>query len=442
MLNFNFLQEEIMNKVIIISIMALVCPFILKAQVHSLNELQPITINKGELLDYSTVISGVKINGEDAEIIVNLPNTSILAEGQHKLVVTAMTFSGYTETKETELNVGNSNSLSNPPQFTGVADHTFSEGELFRPAKDVAAVSGDGKKLKVAVNIKYPEHLAPGTHDIYFTAVDKNGVSSSEHALLTVNPVSDSLRKMEWARLGAFLYDKYIEPSRLDPYMKKDADGNITTNIFKAFSYSPTLHGITAELFYKDVKYDQLSFDALPIKIEPLMARVMMILKELHHHRFLWKDQQLVIVQVALRGTLDRSGETAYTKDRGIHAFRIPVSVFRKDNYQTYLTAALQGLSDMETKIVSRSDGKGFLTHKLYDDSDGTGIKIMYLQDLREGYYGAYKTEWQNGNVTFEENFNMQMYQNELDTLNARFKNWDFGCFTNPALPFIKQQSN
>jgi hypothetical protein len=431
-----------MKKLIFLSVIAVICPFLLKGQVHSLNGIQPISISQGELLDYSTVINNVKLNGEDAEIIVNLPNTSILSAGQHKLVFTAMTFSGYTETKETDLNVGNSNPLNDIPQFTGVGDHTFSEGELFRPAKAVSATSKSGKKLQVYINVQYPEHLAPGTHDIYFTAIDENGKSATEKANATVNAVSDSTKKLEWARLGSFLYDKYFEPARLDPYMKKDGNGNLNTKIFKTFSYSPTLHGITAELFYLDVKYDQLAFDSIPIKIEPLMARMMMLLKELHHHRFLWKHLQVVIVQVALRGTLARSGETAYTKDRGVHAFRIPVSIFKKENYQTYFTAALQGLADMETKIFSRSDGKGFLTHKLYDDSAVSGIKIMYLQDLREGYYGAYKTEWQNGNVTFEENFDMQMYKDELNALITKFNNWDFGYFNNPSLPYIKQQSN
>jgi hypothetical protein len=429
-----------MRSFIFLGILGLLCPFILKGQVHSLSDLQPVTINKGELLDYSTVINDVKLNGEDAEITVNLPNTSVLAEGQHKLVVTAMTFSGYTETKETELNVGNTNPLSDLPAITGAADHTFSEGELFRPALDVKAVSSSGKELEISANIKFPEHLAPGTHNYYLTAVDDEGRSATEKTVLTVEGVSDKIRKAEWARLGAFLYKKYVEPSRLQPYMKYNDDGTMKTKVFKTFSYSPTLHGITAEFFYHDVKYDQLSFDPIPIKVEPLMARMMMILKELHHHRFLWKDQQLVIVQVALTGTLDRQ-DTNYLKDRGVHAFRIPVSIFRKTNYQTYLTEALQNLSDMKTEIVPRSDGKGYLSHKLYEDGD-TGIKIMFLQDLREWYYGAYQEDWQNGIVTFEENFDIKMYKDELDTLTERFSRREFGCFTNPVLPFIKQRSH
>jgi len=411
------------------------------SQVHSLADINPISIAKGELLDYATVVDNVKINGEDAVVSVNLPNTSLLAEGHHKLVFTALTFSGVTETQEVDLNVGNSNPLSNVPVITGVADHAFSEGRLFCLAKAVSASSSTGAKLQVSVNIQYPEHLDPGVHKIYYTAVDKDGKSATKAGSVTVSPVTDSIKKAEWARLGGFLYEKYFEPSRLDPYMKKDANGNVTTKIFKTFSYSPTLHGITAELFYLDIKYDQLSIDPFPIKIEPLMGRMFLLLRELHHHRFLWKQRKMIIVQIAMRGTLDRAGQTAYTKDRGIHSFRIPVSIFKKDNFDKYLVEALEGLESMPTKIFARTDGKGHLSHKLYDDS-ATGIKILFLEDLREGYYGAFKADWQAGNVTFEENFNVQMFKDEYNAVKNRFKSWDFGYYTNPVLPLIKQQSN
>ena len=395
-----------------------------------LEDLSDLSIALGEQVDFSSIIDGVILDGEPATVTPNFPDTSILASGRHLLVYTAMTFSGEMTTKAVNLDVENATPLNDPPTISGVANHTFSQGRLFDLLKGVSANSIAGEPLVCTANIPYPEHLALGTNTIYFTTVDVDGKSAVASATLTVLPIEEKFRKAEWARLGNFLYEKYFEPARLTPYMREDI------KIIKSFSYSPTEHGIVADIAYHNVEFDMLSFDPIPMKVEPLTARMLLLLRELHHHRYLWQDQEKIIFEIATRGVQSGTGNI---KERGLYSVYIPVDVFKEDDFDQTIIAALQSLSEMPTTLTGRVDGKGKISHKLYEDPT-SGIKILFMVDLVEGFASNYNTQWYNGEVTLEENFDIDMLKSEYTAVCQRFDRHEFGCFTNPKLPFIKQQ--
>jgi hypothetical protein len=396
----------------------------------SLDELGELNIAVGERVDFSTVVGTVTVDGEAAQVAPNFPDTSVLAQGRHTLVYTAMTFGGKTAFKQTWLNVGGTTPLQDVPVMTGVADRTFSQGRIFDLLKGIEARAADGEPLVCRPNIPYPEHLAPGTHTVYFTTVDAAGKSAVQNATLTVLPTDEATRKAEWARLGNFLYEKYFEPAQLAPYLGSGA------KTIKTFSYSTTEPGIVADLAFRGAEFDMLTFDPVPMKIEPLCARMLLLLKELRHHRYLWLDQQKVVFAVELRGKQQGTGDI---KERGVYSVHIPADVFKRETFDQDVLAAFQSLSDMATSLKTRTDGKGKISRKLYEDT-GTGIKILFMEDLIEGFAWNYRTRWQNGEVTLEENFDSAMFRNEYETATARFERGEFGRFTNPKLPFIKQQ--
>jgi hypothetical protein len=404
--------------------------------VHDLVSLSDINIAKGEKIDFASVINGVSIAGETGEVVVNFPDTSILADGIHQLVFTVLTFSGKSSTRTVNLTVGNGGNLTGVPQFTNISNVTFKKGSMLNLKKDVIALDSSGENIQYSTNIRFPEHLSEGLHKIYYTAIDKSGKSAVQSCEVTVESVTDKLRKVQWARLGDFLYTKYFEPSRLTPYMKTDSNGNITSKIIKTFSYSPVLNAVTAEIFYNDIKYDQLAFPVSPIKLESLMARMFLLLNELQHNRFLWIDKSMIVVQVAMRGSIDRSGvsENTYFKDRGFHSIRIPVSIFKKKNFITYIFKAFNDLATLPTVIKRRNDGKGYIVHKLLDGKDDN-ITILFIEDMREDYYPHFKADFKSGIITLEENVDLNMLQDEFDSNWERFENMDFGRFTEPALP-------
>jgi hypothetical protein len=396
----------------------------------SLDELGELNIAPGERVDFSTIVGTVSVDGEPAEVAPNFPDTSVLVPGRHTLVYTAMTFGGKTATKQTFLNVGGTDPLAGVPVMTGVAARTFSQGRIFDLLKGVEARSAGGEPLVCRTSIPYPEHLAPGEHTVHFTAVDGDGKSAVASATVTVLPVDETTRKAEWARLGNFLYEKYFEPARLAPYL---GDGAKT---IKTFSYSTTEPGIVADVAFRGAEFDMLTFDPVPMKIEPLCARMLLLLKELRHHRYLWLDQEKVVFAVELRGKQQGSGDM---KERGIYSVHIPADVFKKETFDEDVIAAFQALSAMPTDLKGRTDGKGKISRKLYDDA-ATGIKILFMEDLIEGFASNYNTRWRNGEVTLEENFDSTMLGSEYEAVTARFARGEFGRFTNPKLPFVKQQ--
>jgi len=403
--------------------------------VHDLVSLSDITISQGESLDFSTVIDGVTLDGETAEISVNFPDTSILADGIHKLVFTALTFSGKSRTRSVNLNVGIGGNQTGVPQFANISDATFKKGSMFNLRENVIAVDSGGANVPFSTNITFPEHLTEGLHRIYYTAIDKSGKSAVQSCEVTVESVSEKVRKVQWARLGDFLYTKYFEPSRLTPYMKTDSNGNITSKVIKTFSYSPVLNAITAEIFYNNIEYDQLAFPVSPIKLESLAARMFLLLNELRHNRFLWLDKDMIIFQIAMRGSINRSGidKNKYFKDRGFHSVRIPVSIFKKKNFITYIFKAFQDLATPPSVIKRRNDGKGYIVHKLLD-GQGQDITILFIEDMREGYYPEFKSDFKNGLITLEENADMNILQSEFDLNWKRFEDMEFGRFSDPAL--------
>ncbi len=404
------------------------------AMVTNLVDLTPLTIALGESVDFSTFVDTVQVGGKSAKVSVNFSDTSQLAEGRHALVYTAMTFDGLTQVLETTLDVSTTNAWVDAPIFSGLEDTLFSRGRLLNLRAVAYAEAASGKRLAYGVSVEYPEHLAPGIHAVYYTAIDENGKSAVEKISLTVDPVTDEIRRLEWARLGKHLYAKYFEPTRYTPYID-DPD-----TAFKIFSYSPTESSITADLTFREVYYDALSFYAFPVKIEPMTARMLLLLKELQHHRYLWIDQDKIMIGIAQRGFLVRSGQPNRRKDRGIYSLRIPVDIFKKETFDYDVGVALRRLAELPVDLYARSDGKGNISHKLYTDPD-SGIEVLFMVDLEAGYVAAYLSEHSAGTVTFEENFDYDQFQNKYDQEIIRLNNGEFGRFNNPKLPFIEQQN-
>ena len=408
-------------------------PVLTKAGTTNLADLTPLSIALGEQVDFSALTDSVQIGGKPAEVHANFTHTSRLAPGRHTLVYTAMTFDGVTQVLETTLDVSGMSALVDAPSFAGLTNVVFSQGRLFNLRAAARADAASGEKLPYAVSVEFPEHLAPGVHAVYYTAIDENGKSTTEKVNVTINPVSDAIKRLEWARLGKHLYAKYFKPARYASYI----DNQDTA--FKVFSYSPTESAITADLTFREVSYDALSFSAIPIKIEPLTARMILLLKELHHHRYLWIDQEKIMVGVVQRGFLARAGNPRRRKDRGIYSMRIPIEIFKKADFDQDVSEALRKLSELPVDLRNRSDWKGNISHKLYTDPN-TGIVTLFMVDLEQSYVAAYLSFYNAGQVTFEENFNYTMFKNEFDQGVAQLNNGEFGRFTNPKLPFIEQQ--
>jgi hypothetical protein len=396
----------------------------------SLDGLGEMNIAPGERVDFSTVVGTVTVDGEPAEVVPNFSDTTVLAPGRHTLVYTATTFGGKTAVKQTFLNVGSNTPLSDTPSISGMGDQTFSKGRIFDLLKGVEARAMDSEPLVCRVSISHPEHLALGTHTVYYTTMDADGKSSVVSAVLTVLPVEKKIRHAESEQQGNFLYEKYFEPDRLAPYFRDEG------KTIKTFSYSETENGIVADVAYRNTEFDMLTFDAVPMKIEPLCARMLLLLRELRHHRYLWLDQQKIVFAVELRGTQQGTGDR---KERGVYSCYIPVDVFKKENFEQKILNAFQALSNMPTELKNRIDNNGRISRKLYEDS-ATGIKILFMEDLIEGFAWNYNTRWNNGEVTLEENFDFAMFRDEYQAQATRFERGEFGRFTNPKLPFIKQQ--
>lgn len=415
-------------------VLAFFLPLSVGATATHLVELTPLSIAVGEAVDFSTIVDTVQVGGQPAKVHANFTDTSRLAAGRHTLVYTAMAFNGLTQVKEVTLDVGTTNALTAVPIFTGLADAAFSQGKLLNLRSAVRAVAAAGKNLAYEVSIEYPEHLAPGTHTVYYTTVDEDGKSTVEKIQLSIDPVTDEVRRLEWARLGAHLYEKYFEPARYSSSI------NPAQPIFKFFSYSPTEAGITVDLTFRSVHFDSLSFDPFPIKIEPLMGRMLLLLEELHHHRYLWLDQEKIVIGLAQRSFLLRAGAPAYRKDRGIYSMRIPVETFKNADFDDAMCTALRKLSELPVDMQNHLDGKGeVVSHKLYTDSD-SGITTLFMVDYGRSFVSTYRTAHTAGELTFEENFDYTLFKSEYDSGVERLKNLDFGRFTNPKLPFIEQQ--
>jgi hypothetical protein len=400
------------------------------AGVTNLNDLAELNIAEGERVVFSNIVDEVVISGEVAKVTANFVDTSVLAAGRHRLVYTAMTFDGMTAVKETFLNVGGSGPLSDVPVISGVSNHVFSESRRFDMLRTVEARAAAGEPLVCRVNVPWVEQLAPGVHSIYYTAVDAAGKSAVTNCLVTVLPLAEKFRRAEWSLLGRALYIKYFESERLQPYFQSSVD------IVKVFTYgSPqTEPGISAHVSFRDVEFDMLSFGAHPMKVEALAARMTALLEELRHHRRIWYDQPYITFAVDIRGF---QAGTDNKKERGLYSVRIPNAVFRRDDFGAVLLGAFKSMPKAEFR--SRSDNKGKVCHNLYTDPQ-SGIRILFEQDLIEGFAWDYKSRWKRGEVTLEEFFDADMFGSELSKVMQRFRAGGFGAFTDPILPFIKQQ--
>lgn len=401
----------------------------------SMSQLGPVSISQGEQLDFKSLVDVVQLDdGEEAVVTANFSDTSELAPGRHRLVYTAITFTGRTETVVTTLDVANSTPLQDVPVFSNLVDKTFYQGDCFNLKKEPVAVDVNGTQVFYTVSVEYPEHLCPGAHTVWFTAVDDQGRSAVTNISVTVLAMEEKFRRAEWVRLGKYLYEKYFEPSRLAPYKES------TFSKYLAFSYSPetTMNGIVADVVLRGVKYDWLETNSCPIKVEELTARMLGLLTELRHHRYLWQDSPNIIFEVEERGHLNRSGESAVTKERGLYAVVIPNSIFRQDDFDVEICNALQELATASGGISGRNDGKGATSHCHITASNG--IEILFMQDLIEYAWWSYKSRWEDGSISLEDKFIYPMFYNEYQNVKARLESGGFGRFTNPKLPMLKMQ--
>jgi hypothetical protein len=416
--------------------LSVLCFYILAAavfsQVHELNLIQPVHIAEGETLNISDIVDQVMIDGENTVVSINYPDTSVLASGRHTLVFTAETFTGKTECFETTLDVGNSDPLRNIPVIRGIENYHISCGKLLDLKLNCEAFDSNNNPIEVFTNITSPEHLSPGIHSIYYTAVDSDGKSCVEKITLTADEVPMNYRRYEWAELGRHLYNKYFEPERYE----NDLDG-----AYPYFIYSTpdsTEPGIQILMFFENTRYDYFSFDSAPLKIESLMARLILLLKELRHHRYLWIDQPQIVISLSEFMPFqitDSAGKIQDVhKDRGIYGLTIPKSVFMKSNFDKYVSDTLKRMSEQPLNEPTRR-----IRHHMFLDNS-TGIKVLYYQMHSGTLFDEYKTRIESGEVTIEENFDYNMFLNEYNQCKIRFISGEFGRFTNPKAPLLNYE--
>jgi len=402
------------------------------SQVHNLNQIQPLHISQGESIVVADIVNNVTVNGDDAVVSVNYADTSILASGRHEIVFTAMTFSGETECFETTLDVDNSNTQTNIPTIQGLKNYEISQGKILDLKLHCEALDSSNKTIAVSTNISYPEHLSEGVHSVYYTAVDSIGHSCVKKITVTVNGVPMKYRRYEWAELGKHLYNKYFEPTRYE----NDVDG-----VYSYFIYNvpnSTEPGIQILMFFENTKYDYFSFDIAPLKIEALMARLMLLLKELRHHRYLWIDQPQVVISLSEFMPFqitDSNGKIQDVhKDRGIYGLTIPKSVLMKEDFDVYLSETLKAMSDQAMNEPTRR----IRHHMFFDPSNG--IKILYYQMHSGTLWDEYKARVESGEVTIEENYDFDLFKNEYNLCKSRFDSGEFGRFTNPKAPLLNYE--
>jgi hypothetical protein len=423
----------------ILVLLAALCISSVNAQVHTFSDLRDINISQGESLILSGIITDVKIDGEDASVSVNFPDTSVLSSGHHDLVFTAVTFSGKTETKVVSLIVDKDAPLSSEPSISGSVDLSMTEGDRFNLLRNVSAVDSSGKNIPVFVSLKYPEHLNPGLHDIYYTAVDYNGNSKVVASKLNVKQLEMKYKKAEWAQLGNSLFEKYFIPSEFE--------NDITDGITRYFTYSPAENGITAEIFINGIKYNTFELNSTyPGKLERLTARMVLFLNELKHHRIFWKDQQNIIFTLSEKiydsseydfSNPDNADNPGARKTRGIYLFKIPVDSFRKDNAVQIIRDAFKSLSALTPDVEKRSDNGGKITKQHINLPDGG--KIIFLQDLGSSLLSNHSDAVNNGTETFEETFDYKIFEDEWQIQYKNYLDGHFGTFTNPRLFFNEE---
>jgi len=402
------------------------------SQVSQLNLIQPLQISHGDSIVLQDIVDNVIVNGERAEVSMNYADVSVLSSGRHKIIFSAITFSGFTETFETTLDVDDSTNISDSPQIQGLKDFKISQGKILDLKLYAKALAADGKLLPLSVNVKYPEHLSVGVHKIYYTAVDSQGRSAVKKIEVTVSEVEMKYRRVEWAMLGKHLYDKYFEPSRYD----QDLDGVYSYFIYNV-PYS-TESGIQILMFFENPKYDSFSFDSKPLKIESLMARLMLLLKELHHHRYLWIDQSQIVVSLSEFMPFQittASGDTKDVhKDRGIYGFTIPKAIFKHNDFDQYVLDAFKSMSEAPMNSPTRR-----IRHHLYHNSSN-GIKILYYQMHSGVLWDEYKDRVASGAVTLEENFDFDMFDADYKSCMQDFDSGVYGRFTNPKAPMLNYE--
>jgi hypothetical protein len=396
----------------------------------NINDLADISITQGQQIDWTNYIGTISISGQTANVSVNLPDTTTLATGQHTLIYSAITLNGNTAYKTAHLNIDNATPQSQKPTISGVTNLTFTETQCFDMMHTITANDTNAKPAPLTQSIPFAEWLAPGSHTLHYTAIDTNGFSTVTNCNLTVLPLSDKFRRAEWSHLGNALYTKYFEPDTLSQYFTTN------TTVITAFIYGEptTVPGISAHISLREVKFDMLSFEQHPMKIEALTARITALLKELQHHRRLWFDQPYINFTIDTRASQINTGER---KERGLYLVRIPHNIFKQNNFEVSLYNALNAMPRAELR--SRSDNKGKVCHGLYQ-APATNIRILFEVDLIEGFAWNFGSRWRLGEVTLEEYFNADLFHEALKTTMKRYRDGDFGPISDPILPFIKQQ--
>jgi len=417
-----------MSRRFVIGVMAcwvLAAPDLL-AKAGTMAELGPLSIAQGERVVFSNVVDEVVLSGgESARVTANFSDTSLLAPGRHVLVYSAISFTGRTETVTTTLDVDGTNALSGVPVFSGLSDRSMPQGTVAQLKRGVEVHAAGGDPLDFSVSVSYPEHLCPGTHSVFYTAVDENGISFVTNVSVMISAVDEKTRRIEWARLGSALYEKYFEPARLDPYMTSGA------KVMKNFVYSETATGLVAEVVFRGLEYDQTTLETLPIQLEPLMARMMGLLRELKHHRFFWADQSNVVFGVDVYGVHEGA---SYERARGIYSCYVPRDVFKRADALERIVEAFENLANLGASYKGMPSGKGLCSHAFYEDPS-TGIKLVFIAFMKEGYPSTWRSRYADGTVDLEENFNMGRFLPEYLEESRRFESGDFGRFTNPQMP-------
>ncbi len=251
---------------------------------------------------------------------------------------------------------------------------------------------------------------------------DGDGMSNMDELAVGRNPAkandTPSPQRVEWARLGARLFERYFEPAR---YAKRFASSK-ESRVDKVFSYSPTENAITAEVAIASMKW-QPPFDrSAPGTAEEMMARMMLVLRGLRAHTELWSGRTRIIAGVSSRSyVVPPSGKGKFRVDRGLYSIYIPVALFKEDNYAVAICAALKALSDKRLKLGKRPGGGAKGNMSYCSLSAPNGVKVLFFDYLEAGCATAFRSSLKSGGTDLGVNFDYVKFKSEYDRLLKRF---------------------
>jgi hypothetical protein len=406
-----------------IGLLVLIGVFCSHAEPVAFEDLLPLSISSGEQVDFQSIAPSTMIEAEEVPVRVNLPKTSRLAPGRHTLIYSAVSFEGETITKVTTLDVDHAGAQASVPGISGLSDFSYYQGKQINLRQYLTTTNALGQPVNSRISIERFEHLAPGTHDVWVTAVDAAGQSFSMKAVADVIAMEQKYRAAELALLGPKLGEKYYSGQYSTEF---------TPNIVFGYGESePVLFGsVNADMSYPTLGYDTHT----DVRVEPLLARFLLAFRELRHHRYLWLDQQYITICLMIYVEdfwVAENGDRA-RKNRGFPGIKVPVSVFRRADYETVILESLQGLADMPLNMFQRPFQQWRENWYNYENPD-SGIELLFIQDLEKPFKWLLKDPEYNTEQQFVFPLFIEPYQEGVQRADAG----GYGPLINPKQPLF-----